>query len=57
MIRIEIAGETHEIPEKDVKVWRVDRSGNATRLDVQHEEQKPDFSDIVERRKNRFRHG
>ena len=57
MIRIEVAGETHEVPEKDVKVWRVDRSGNATRLDVQHEEQKPDFSDIVNIRKNRFLHG
>lgn len=57
MIRIEVGGETHDIPEKDVKVWRVDRQGNAQRLDVQHEEQKPDFSDIVNIRKNRFLHG
>ena len=57
MIRIEVGGETHDIPEKDVKVWRVDRQGNAQRLDVQHEEEKPDFSDIVNIRKNRFLHG
>ena len=57
MIRIEVAGETHDIPEKDIKVWRVDRSGNAQRLGVQKEEEKPDFSDIVNIRKNRFQHG
>ena len=57
MIRIEVAGEQHDIPEKDIKVWRVDRSGNAQRLDVQKEEEKPDFSDIVNIRKNRFLHG
>ena len=57
MIRIEVAGETHEVPEKDIKVWRVDRQGNAQRLDVQKEEEKPDFTDVANIRKNSFRHG
>ena len=53
MIRIEVRDKVLDFDEKDIKVLKVDKDGNARRLDV--EEEKVDWSDV--RAAYRARHG
>ena len=53
MIRIEVRDKVLDFDEKDIKVLKVDKNGNARRLDV--EEEKVDWSDV--RAAYRARHG
>ena len=53
MIRIEFKDKQLDFDEKDIKVLKVDKDGNAKRLDV--EEEKVDWSDV--RAAYRARHG
>ena len=44
MIRIEVRDKVLDFDEKDIKVLKVDKNGNAKRLDI--EEEKVDWSDV-----------